>query len=373
MRHSKKVFVSGADGMLGSHVVRELLKQGYSVKAMVQPGREPQTILGLPKVEIVYLDLLDKEGLNTHMEDCHSCIHVAAYARTNPARGAIFYTVNVEGTRNIALAALKAGLKRFVYVSSSNSLGFTEDKEKGGDEETAWKGDMGLDYVRSKRIAHETVLKLFREQGLPAVLICPTFMIGQYDSGPSSGQLLVQHANNPFKFYTNGGKNFTAAKDVATAIVNAIRLGKNGEAYICGQKNLEFKEFLDLLSKVAKRPAPFLKAPAFLSILAARLMSFVAKIRKKLPLLTPEIVRNANAKIYFDSSKAIRELKMPQSNLEQTIREAYAWFEKYGYLTQTRYEISRQSRRHNWFQPWNWFHNRQKLASNGSKIGIERA
>ncbi|MDX2247429.1 MAG: NAD-dependent epimerase/dehydratase family protein [Bacteroidia bacterium] len=332
-RKSKKtVFVTGSDGMLGSNVVRELLTQGYRVKAMVQPGRNPKTISDLKGVEIVYGDLLDWEKIKQLMRGCDSVIHTAAYAASWPSRSPRYFDINVTGTQNVINAALFHRVNRFVHISSSNTQGFSESKKTPGTETTPWRGDQGMDYALSKKIAHEKVEKAIAEQNLPAVFICPGFMFGAFDTGPTSGQLLISAWNQDLKFCTKGGKNFVSASDVAKATVNALTLCQVGETYICGNQNLEFKELFEIIEDVTGIPQPKRVIPAFIVEITGMIMDFVGKITGKKPPLSFAMARNANLRMYYRADKAIKQLKMPQTDLRTAIKDAYRWFGENGYL-----------------------------------------
>ena len=332
LNHKKLVFVTGPDGLLGSNVVRELLNQGYLVRAMVQKGRNAKTIKNLEGVEIVHGDLLEPEKINELVKGCDQVIHIAAFTASWPSRSKKFFKVNVHGTRNVIDAALKHNVEKFIFISSSNTQGFTRSKRNPGDETTPWKGDQGMDYALSKRTAHVMVERAYREEGLPATIICPGFMFGPYDSGPTSGQLLIKAWHRSLKFATRGGKNFVAARDVAAATVNALREPTNGETFICGNANLTFKELFQTIEDVTGIPQPKTVIPAFIVNMAGAIMDFISKITHKQPLLSLPMAKNANERMYYGAGKAVKKLKMPQTDIRAAIRETYQWFGKNGYL-----------------------------------------
>ena len=189
-----------------------------------------------------------------------------------------------------------------------------------------------MDYPLSKRLAHELVEQAVQQQNLPAILICPGFMIGAYDSAPTSGQLLVRAWNKPLKFCTRGGKNFVATRDVAIAAVNALTMGRVGEAYICGNANLEFKELFETIEDVTGKPQPKLVIPPFIVLSMGWIMDTLGKITGKKPMLTLPMAESANMHMYYASDKAIRELGLPQTDLRVAIRDAYRWFGEHKYL-----------------------------------------
>ena len=331
-RNKKIVFTTGSDGMLGSNILRILVKQGYTVRAMVQPGRSPKTINHLPGVEIVYGDLTNYEQVHQLMAGCDYVIHIAAFAASWPTRSQKYFDVNVKGTRHMIDAALDHNIDRFIHISSSNTQGFTNSKRFPGNERLPWSGDQGMDYLLTKRVSHMMVEQAVQTQHLPAVLICPTYMIGEFDSGPSSGELLIRAWNSPFKFCTSGGKNFVAANDVAVAAVNALSMGQIGEAYICGNANLKFRELFQCIEDVTGKSQSRLVIPPYLVLAIGWLMDFLAKILRKKPMLTLVMARSSTMEMYYSQRKAIRELKMPQTHIRTAIRNAYRWFGEHKYL-----------------------------------------
>ncbi|MEO1451546.1 MAG: NAD-dependent epimerase/dehydratase family protein, partial [Bacteroidota bacterium] len=294
----------------------------------------------------------EPEQMKQLIQGCSYVIHAAALAGSWPTRSQRYFDINVAGTRHVMEAALEARAKRVVLISSSSAVGFTSSKIHPGHEETPWRGDMGLDYVKSKYEADQLVESMVREQNLPALMILPGFMIGPYDTGPSSGQLLVKAWNSPFKFCTAGGKNFVYNQDVAVAVVNALEMGRIGERYICGGHNLTFRALFRLIEETIGLPQSNLILPPWVSVGLAHVLSGVGKMIRTKPLLTPEMAHNANQKIFFSSAKAQAELKLPQTDIRQALREAYLWFDQNGYLKS--YENTPQAlprHSHNWLQP----------------------
>lgn len=330
--NSRQVFLTGASGMLGSQISRILIQSGYTVRALIQPKDKAPTLQGLPRLEIVHGDITQKDSLPTLMEGCDYLIHAAGLAGTWPTRSQRYFDVNVKGTQHIMEAALAANIRRVVYISSSGVVGYSGSKIHPGNEDSPWKGDMGLDYVKSKYEADKLVEELVRTHDLPALMILPGFMLGPYDTGPSSGQLLVRAWNQPFKFCTAGGKNFVYNEDVAVAVVNALEMGRIGERYICGGENLTFRAMFRMIEETIGIPQSNLIVPPGLSVALARGMKLVARLTRSKPLLTPESARNANEKMFFSSEKARRELKLPKTDLRIALREAYKWFDQHGYL-----------------------------------------
>jgi dihydroflavonol-4-reductase len=326
-----KIFVTGADGLLGSNLVRELLKRGNEVRAFVQPGRQQRTLDGLA-LEKFPGDLLNAEGVLKSSEGCEAIIHCAASTSVWPARSEIVNKVNIEGTKNIINAVLKNNIQRMIYVGTANSFGFGS-KENPGVEGNPYKSSRyGLDYMDSKYKAQQLILKEVKEKNLPAVIVNPTFMFGPYDSNPSSGAMIVALYKGKVPGYTSGGRNYVCVKDAAVAITNALTKGRVGECYILGNQNLSYQEaFRKIAVTIGVRP-PSISIPSVFAKLYGRVGSAIGKISGKTPAISYPLSRIACDEHYFSPAKAVQELELPQTPIENGIQECFEWLKENGYL-----------------------------------------
>lgn len=326
----RKVFVTGADGMLGSSICRELIKQDYQVKAMVLPKRKSTVLSGLC-IETVRGDILDKLFLEREMKDCEWVIHAAALTTLWPRRSRQVMSVNLEGTKNVMEVAQKHQLKRMVYISSASSFS-PGDKDNPGNEnsEFSWHR-FGMDYITSKYLAQKMLLTSHSHDNFPVIIINPTFMIGPYDSAPSSGRILLDLYANRIPGYPSGGKNFVSSKDVAIAVVNALKHGRLGECYIAGNENMEYAEFLRKACKIGGKKFKLIKVPQVLLLIIGFFNSGMARLTNKPPKLSFTMARVAGVGQYFSSEKAQKELKMPQTPIEIGIEQCMNWFKSNGY------------------------------------------
>src|SRR5690606_39232157 len=175
-----KILVTGADGLLGSNLVRELLARGHEIRAFVQPGRQQETLEGL-SVEKFEGNLLNPEEVIMSAGNCEAIIHCAASTAVWPIRSEIINKVNIDGTKNIIQAVYKNNIQRLIYVGTANSFGFGS-KENPGVEGNPYKSaTYGLDYMDSKYKAMLVVLEEVQKNSLPAIVVNPTFMFGPYD------------------------------------------------------------------------------------------------------------------------------------------------------------------------------------------------
>ncbi len=325
-----KIFVTGADGLLGSNLVRELLHRNYSVRVLTQPGRHVKTLDGLP-IEKIEGDLLDKESLRKGMTGCEMVVHAAASTAVWPTRSELTRKINIRGTANVMELALELKVTRLVYVGTASTFGFGT-KNNPGKEGNAYKSaKYGMDYMDSKKDAHYIVIDHIRK-GLPAVIVNPTFMLGPYDSAPSSGAMLLGLYHGKVPGYVPGGRNYVCVKDVAVGIANAFTMGRIGESYILGNQNLDYKEAFLLMANELKVDVPIRRIPAWVMISYGIICSFLGIVFKKRPAVSYNLALIACDEHYFSPAKAVEELKLPQTPIEVGIREAMQWFKENNYL-----------------------------------------
>ena len=327
-----EILVTGPDGVLGSNLVRELLSRNYTVSVLLEPGKDPLTLKGLPITKF-HGNILDPEALDKAIANKSIVFHCAASTSVWPAKSEIVNRVNIDGTQNIVDAVLKHDVKRLIYVGTANSFTYTADKNNPGTEGTPYASwHYGLDYMDSKYKAQELILKNVAENGLPALVVNPTFMIGPYDSRPSSGALILALHKGKVPGYTSGGKNYVAVKDVAFAMANAIEKGRIGECYIVGNVNLTFKEAFDLIAKTIDAKPPKIKLPNTVVKLYGAATSTGARLFGFYPAVTKELATISCDRHYYSVEKARKELDLPQTPIETAVKECFEWFKENGYL-----------------------------------------
>lgn len=326
-----KVLVTGPDGLLGSNLVRELLARNYEVSGFCEKGKQSPTLDGLAITKIAG-NLLDLQDLINATIDVDIVVHCAANTSMFPARQEIINKVNISGTENIVKACQMNEVKRMIYVGTANSFG-SGCLQKLGSELNLYEAyRYGLDYMDSKYKAQEFVLKKVREEGFDAVVVNPTFMIGPFDSRPTSGAMILGVYEKKVPGYTVGGKNFVAVKDAAVAIANAITKGKKGECYILGNENLTFKQAFDKIAHVTGTTPLKTKIPKTIIILYGQFNSWIAALLKIQPKVTKELAILSNETHYYSAEKARRELEMPQTPIDVAIKECFDWFIENNYV-----------------------------------------
>ncbi len=327
-----KALVTGATGFIGGNVAAALLRRGYEVRALVRKGCNRKAIAGLA-LETAEGDLLDRGSLARAVSGCDYLFHVAAcytfWARD--PRG--IYEANVEGTRNVLDAAREAGLRKVVFTSSESTVGIERDGALGTEERVVDPRYLFGDYKKSKYLAERLALEVGR-QGLPVVVVNPTTPVGRGDVKPTpTGRIIVDHLNRQIPAYVNTGLNLVDVEDVAQGHVLALEKGRAGERYILGNRNLTLREILDLLAGITGLPAPRLRLPLWLALGAGYISQFVAdRVTGRPPRVPLAAVKVARHFRYFDCSKAVSELGLPQTPVEQALERAVRWFTDNGYV-----------------------------------------
>jgi dihydroflavonol-4-reductase len=325
------VFITGANGMLGASVTREALNQGYQVKAQILPGSSTKVLDGLA-IEIVEGNILDLDFLEKEMANCKYVINIAALTTIWPRRLESLFAVNLKGVQNIATVAQKFELKRMVQIGTANSFNHGS-KEAPGDENQPYTGDQfKMDYMDSKYEAQCHLLEMHRKQDFPVVILNPTYMIGPFDSGPTSGRMLLELYKNTLPGYAGGGKNFVYSKDVAVATVNALKMGRAGQCYIVGNENLYFGEMFKKATMVFQKPFKIKQFPGFAINLVGAINSIVARFTGKAPQLSYSMAKMASVKQFYSPAKAREELLLPSTPIEEAIADCIIWYKENGYL-----------------------------------------
>lgn len=327
-----RAIVTGGTGFVGANLVRTLLKRGVAVRVLVRPAT-PQTNLAGLDLQLVEGDLRDPASLRNACADCDLLFHTAAYYDFWAPDRKIFYEVNVEGTQNILEAARRAEIPKIVYTSTVGTIRYPKNRNYSSDETSlATEVEMSNDYKRSKFLAEQVAMQ-FAKEGLPVVIVNPSAPVGAYDVKPTpTGKIILDFLRGKIPAYVDTGLNIIDVEDVAEGHWLAAQKGKSGERYILGSQNISLKEVYRILSALNGRPAPRLRIPYGVAWAAAAASEVAAGIQKRRPKISLGAVRMARHYMYFDSSKAVLELGLPQGPIEPAFAKAADWFASNGYL-----------------------------------------
>ncbi len=319
-----RAFVTGGTGFVGANLVRLLLQQGYEVRALVRVDSCLDNLQSLD-VEIVRGDLNDR-NLSQQMSGCQVLFHVAAQYSLWQTDKDILYRSNVLGTRNILSCARQAGIERIVYTSSVAAIGVGKDGIAVDETYQSPVEKLVGDYKKSKYYAELEAVKAVR-QGQDIVIVNPSTPIGALDLKPTpTGEIIVRFLRRQMPFYVDTGLNLIDVKDVAWGHILALEKGRTGDRYILGHQNLTFKQLLAKLATITDIAAPRHTIPYWIPYTVAWLEEKIwAKLGKK-PTIALDGVKMSQQKMFYDSTKAVTELGLPQSDIDLALTDAVQWF-----------------------------------------------
>jgi dihydroflavonol-4-reductase len=332
-----KCFVTGASGFIGANLVHELVARGHRVKALLRPESDVRGLRGVD-FQRVTGDILDRRLLQKEIDGCDWCFHVAASYRLWMRNYAPMYETNVEGTRNVLEAAGKVGCQKIVYTSTVGCIGLPK-KIKGKftpstETEKVSDAQMTNDYKRSKFRAEAVAFDLSHKKGLPIIIVSPTAPVGPRDVKPTpTGQVIVDFLNRKLPAYLDTGLNWVHVRDVAIGHILAAEKGRFGERYILGNKdgNWTMKEMLLALEEITGIRAPRMRIPYWVAYRAAEINEMISFVTGNPPRAPLAGVKMAKYKMWFDPTKAIRYLGLPQTPPKQALAEAVEWFRAHDY------------------------------------------
>jgi len=300
---SDRVFLTGATGFVGSHVLRELRSAGNAVRALVRSPIGPRD-----GVEFVVGDLRRTGEFARHLDGCRYLIHCAALYSFAPRAGTSLHAVNVQGTAGLMLAAHLAGVERAVLTSSSATLSHARSG-----------------YHRSK-LQQERAAFASR---VPVIALLPTAPVGPGDAKPTpTGKLIVDFMKGRIiaKAPGAGGMNLVAVEDVARAHVAALTRGSIGRRYVIGAENLSMDAIWQMLAEITGRPMPPWRTPYALALGAAYADELRARLTGAMPNIPVEGVKLSRERMYADSSPAQRDLGYNASSVRAALERAVEWY-----------------------------------------------
>ena len=322
--------VTGGTGFVGSHVVRALLSRGRRVRCLVRAESRRDQLEGLP-VEIAVGNLTDAASLSPALSGVHTLYHVAADYRLWARDPQELYRANPGGTENILAAAAAAGVARVVHTSSVAALGLMPDGS-AADETTPVERARIIGHYKKSKYDAERVAQKWAARGLPVVIVNPSTPIGEGDIKPTpTGQMIVDFLNRRLPAYVDTGLNLVDVRDVAEGHLAAAERGRVGERYILGNRNMTLREILETLARLTGLPAPAVRLPHWIPLAAAAVTTGVARVTGRPPRVSLESVRMSTHRMFFDAKKAVRELGLPQTPVEDALSRAVSWFRERGY------------------------------------------
>lgn len=323
----RPTLVTGATGFLGWHVAKRLLARGERVRALVRSTSKIREL----DVELVTGDLREPESLQRAVTGCQVVYHVAADYRLWAKDPGELFQSNVEGTRNLLLAAREAGVERIVYTSTVGCIGLPGDRPGDEDTEVSLEEMTGA-YKRSKFQAEQVALE-FAKSGLPVVIVNPTTPVGDHDFKPTpTGKVVVDYLKGDLPAFVDTGLNLVDVNDTAEGHLLACERGRAGERYILGCENLTLEQILTRLAAVSGGHAPRWRIPYGVAYLAGVASTGWARLTGHEPRAPLDGVKMARKKMFVSPDKAKRELGFNPGPVDGALERAVEWFRANGYV-----------------------------------------
>lgn len=325
------VVITGISGLVGANLARALLAQGRQVRGLVH--RDQRAVEGLA-IELVEGDVRDPDSLQKAFAGVEVIYHLAAYISLRMDSWYEVEAINVQGTRHVVQACLKAGVQRLVHFSSIHAIE-QEPLHLPLDESRPRVSSLKYPpYDRSKAQAELEVVQGI-EHGLHAVILNPTGIIGPYDFYPSHfGKALLSLVTGRIPALVAGGFDWVDVRDVVQAAIQAERLAPSGASYILSGHWRSVRQVAQLAAMLTGRRAPRWTVPMSLAHLAAPLIVRLAQLNGSEPIYTPVSLAALRSNRLISHARASRELGYQPRPFEQTLADALQWFAKNGYLNQ---------------------------------------
>lgn len=318
----KKVCVTGATGLLGTNVIIKLLQNGYSVIALV---RKKSGWLGEENENLKLVEADLSSDLSSLLKEIDFVIHIAAETRQNLIRYDEYRKVNYDTAANLLTHAELMNVKKLLFVSTANTLGYGNTAFWGSEKAPQLYPFTHSLYAQSKLEAEDYLLK--NRKNTEVIIVNPTFMIGAYDSKPSSGKMIFWAWKKKLIFYPKGGKNFVHAEDAANGVLNAIEKGSNGEKYLLASENLSYKEFFKKINRITHQNPVMIAIPngllSFLGLIGEGLRKL--KIKTNLSTSNMKALQICN---YYSNQKSVNELGLHYQSVDKAIEDAIQYFDQ---------------------------------------------
>ncbi|MHB1422610.1 MAG: NAD-dependent epimerase/dehydratase family protein [Gemmataceae bacterium] len=320
-----RVLVTGANGFLGVNLVWALRQHGFRVRALVRrPPRGPRWA-GLDGVEFTLGDVRDAHGLERALNGVSAVVHTAALTRLIPQPRAEAYRVNVEGTRNVCAAALRAGVRRLVFTSSSSTIAPGTEAAPADEAAADNREPIHAPYFESKRIA-EKVVREFNALGLETITFCPGYILGPRDGRPTTNEILLYAARWRWPIFPPGGMNAIDVREAALAHVRALWLGQPGERYLLGGRYRSYADLGRIVRSIVGSGKVWV-LPRWTRWAACVPLAIASGVFAPFPNgLTVPSFQYGFVSYHLSGEKADRTFGLTHRPVEETIYDTLRWF-----------------------------------------------
>ena len=325
-----KVLVTGANGFLGSWVVRRLIDQGLDVKILHRSTSDLSELDGL-NYESALGDVTNAASLIDATKDIDTVFHLAGVVAYMRSQRPIMEAVNVDGTANVIEAVQKNKVRKLVHLSSVTAIGASFDGTPLNEESPFNLHHLNLGYFETKLAGEKLVTQAVKEQGLDAVILNPSTIYGPGDAKKGSRGMQLKVARGKMPLYTSGGVSVVSVEHTVDAILAAWEKGRTGERYILSGENITIKRLFEIIAKEAGVKPPSIFLPNWLAHSIGKFGDLLEKTGRKGPL-NGENSWTATLYHWFDSSKAQKELGLKTEAAEVSIGRSIEWCKKNGLI-----------------------------------------
>jgi len=319
------IVVTGANGLLGSYVVRTLLRHKEPFLAIKRKDSDISLLHDVNEdIKWCDADLLDVVSLNEALKNVTHVIHTAAVVSYNPRRARQVMEINVEGTRNIVNACLANGVKRIVHVSSVAALAAQKGQTTITEENKWIESQYQTVYAKSKYLSE---LEIFRgqEEGISSVIVSPSLILADTDWNNSSAQVF-KYIWNQTPFYSDGSVNYVDVDDVAQIIYALLRAPIEGERFIVSAGKMTYKELFGLIAKGLGKKIPSIRVSKNFLKIGAYFETLRSIISGSEPRLTKETARIAGADYLFENRKIVDRLNFKFQPIDKTLQRCCRYY-----------------------------------------------
>lgn len=311
--------------------MRALLADGCSVRASYHDPRYLSVLDGLP-IEHIQVDVEQSDALRAALEGCDWVFYAAGYYPRRHVRRAQAVARGVDAVRQVMRQAQAARPARVVFTSSAATIRQVPGRLASESDVEPWPLRAWRPLYAAVKIAMEHEALRWAQEGVPVVAVNPSLCIGEYDAHRFSGRAVLAFAKYRLPVYLDHYFNAVYTGDVGVGHVRAAQRGRVGERYLLTCRNLSVKEFADLVAQVSGVPPPRWRLPHPIALAIAALSELAAAATRTEPLLPRHAVHTSRGGQRLDGTKAVRELGLPQTPIEEAIRRAVAWFRQQGLL-----------------------------------------
>lgn len=318
----KKIFITGLNGLLATNLSNDLLENGFLVKGLIRnklkfKGHNHKNLA------LIQGDLFD--DLTPHLNGIDIVIHAAAETNQNLINYADYCKTNCNTTIQLLNTAIECHVKKFIYISTSSTLGYGSINNLGTEQQKIRFPFNNSLYTKSKLEAENYLLQ--NTDKIEVIIINPSFMLGAYDSKPSSGKIILMAWKKKIVFYPSGGKNFVHVKDACAGIINSLEKGKNGEKYLIANENLTYAEFFKKLNHLTNQNPIMIKIPKQLLITLGYFGDFLRLLHIKTSISSINM-KILCVKNFYSNDKSITALNIKYQPVDFAIKDAIDYFQK---------------------------------------------